>query len=151
MKKINVVNEFDLLDFARCPLFLARIEIREPAEIAAVNAAGDDLLAWITRETFERDIPDLSVVRGRAEAFFRRRYTGPMTFAIAKRLIRMSRRLHDLVFFNDVLCPTGSYQLEFGVARIEGCITIVKSKSKISLPRRIIRLRNYTYQTADHS
>jgi hypothetical protein len=144
MKKINVVNEFDLLNFARCPLYLARNDHSpEPADTVAVNAAADDLLHWITWETFEHNVPDLSEVRGRADAFFRRQYNGPMTSPLARRLVRISRRLHDLVFFNDVLYPSSSYQLDFGVAQIEGTATVVKSKSKISLPPRIIRLRNH--------
>jgi hypothetical protein len=144
MKKIYTVNEFDLLHFARCPLFLTRNDHSpEPADTAAVNAAAEDLLRWITWETFEHDIPDLSDVRGRADAFFRRRYKGPMTSSIARRLIRICRRLHDLAFFNDILSPSCSYQLDFGVAQIEGMATVVKSKSKISLPPRIIRLRDH--------
>lgn len=145
MKKRIVVNEFDLMRWVRCPLYLARNGYtQEPADIAAVSAAAEDLLRWITRQAFEYTIPDLNDVRGRADAFFRKYYTGTMTLSVARRLIRISRRLHELVLLNDVLWPAGSYELDFGDARIEGTVTVVKSNSKLSLPPRIIRLRNHT-------
>ena len=145
MKKRIAVNEFDLMKWVRCPLYLARNGYsQEPADIAAVAAAAEDLLGWITRQAFEYTIPDLHDVRGRADAFFRKYYTGAMTCSVARRLIRISRRLHDLVLLNTVLWPAGSYELDFGEARIEGTLTIIKSNSKLSLPPRIIRLRNHT-------
>jgi hypothetical protein len=146
MQKIHVVNEFELMRLVKCPLYVARLDhSREPADSLAANAAGEDLLRWITRETGESDIPDLPDVRQRADALFRKHYTGAMTLQIAKRPIRMSRRLHDLVFFNDILYPETPYQLDLGPVRIEGSMTVVKSngKGKASMPSRVIRLRNH--------
>ncbi len=145
MKKIEIVNEFDLLRFARCPLYLARIDhARESADSAAVDAAAEDLLRWITWEAEERGVPDLQTVRRRADAFFTARYAGEMTLPIGRRLVRVSRRLHDLVSFNAVLHPVTPYQLDLGLVRIEGSLAILTSKTKASQPPRIIRLRNQT-------
>jgi hypothetical protein len=46
-------------------------------------------------------------------------------------------------YINEILQPESNYQLEFGVARIEGGVTIVKSKRCLSLPPRAIRLHNH--------
>ena len=81
------------------------------------------------------------MVRVRADALFAHRYSGDMTLPIARRLIRLSRRLHDLVSFNTVLHPVSPYQLDLGLVRIEGSMAILKSKVKAWLPPRIIRLR----------
>ena len=59
----------------------------------------------------------------------------------------MSRRLHDLVSFNEILWPTSIYRLDFGVAVIEGDMTVVKAKSRLSLPPRLIRLRSNKIKT----
>src|ERR1019366_5010944 len=108
MKKLHVVNEFELLRFARCPLYLARTENdREREASAALNRAAEDLLTWIARVAWEGAIPELPVIRERAEGYFRKRFGGTMTLAVAKRLLRISRRLHELVLFNDILQPQG--------------------------------------------
>ena len=70
MKKIYKVNEFELLRFTQCPLFESGIDERQPVDIAAVDAAAEDVLAWLTKETFEFGLPSLSTVREHAEAFF---------------------------------------------------------------------------------
>ena len=143
MKKI--VNEFDLLRFARCPMYQTRVDYgRESADSAAVNAVAEDLLSWLTWEAEERGVPDLPTVRRRADAFFMARYAGEMTLPIGRRLVRLSRRLHDLVSFNTVLQPVAPYELDLGLVRVGGSLAILECKTKASQPPRIIRLRNQT-------
>jgi len=142
MQRVPAVNEFDLLRFTQCPLFVARPDgIQGPADSAAADAAAEDTFQWITNETFDRGVPELHAVRERADAFFAQRYSGDMTLPIARRLIRLSRRLHDLVFFNEVLHPVSPYQLDLGLVRVKGNLAILRSKTKAARPPRVIRLR----------
>ena len=141
MQKIHRVNEFALLRFTQCPLFEPGIDDSQPADIAAVDAAVEDVLAWLTKETFELGLPPLAAVREHAEAFFSRHNASTMTQRAARYLVRASRRLHDLVTFNKIHYPYTAYELDLGEVRVEGNITLISSKTRASLPPRIVRLR----------
>lgn len=147
MKKINTVNEWDLLRFIQCPLRVAGPDSEREAADSAADSAAEDLLKWISWEAQEGDVPSLPVVRTKADAFFRRGYTGTMPDTIARRLIRIARRLHDLVSFNRVLHPTFPYELELGPVRISGSMTILQCKLRPALPTRVIRLQNHKIVT----
>jgi hypothetical protein len=142
MQKIHRVDEFELLRFTQCPLRRPGPDGAREAADAAVDATAESVLKWISWETYERVIPDLPEVREHAGAFFRCRYKQAMTGSIARRLAHMSRRLHDLVWFNSILAPQSKYELDLGLVRIEGSMTVVRSKHRASLPPRVIRLRH---------
>jgi hypothetical protein len=65
-----------------------------------------------------------------------------MTMPVAKRILRISRRLHELVLRNDILQSQGQYRLDPGLVQIEGSVTVVKSRARAFPAGSIIRLRH---------
>lgn len=142
VKKVPVVDEFELLRYTQCPLLVPKpLDDEAVEQSAAADATADDVLEWLTREAFDGCIPTLPVVREHANHLFLKRHVGEMTCRTARRLNRMARRLHDLVSFNRVLHPVERYEIDLGLVRVDGMVTILHSKLKPHLPPMVLRLR----------
>ena len=116
----RTVSEWDLREFCCCPL---RQPTADPASVMDFVAEGT--LKWLSWEAAERSLPALPTTREKAESLWVVRRP-IMDAPEARTLVRLARRLHDLVAFHEVLHPHGEYRLQLDKVTVTGEMVVMK-------------------------
>ena len=131
------INEWSLLEFTRCPLREAAAD--ERSRPGVIEHAAEDLVRFATLQAYEGSVPSLPVMRERAETLYKT-MAGSPDLVYSRNLIRLCRRMHDLLLVHDVLHPQSPYRLDLGHAAIDGEAAMLRVRSRGSVAK-VLRLR----------
>ena len=131
------INEQSLLEFTRCPLREAAVD--ESSRPCVIEHVAEDLVRFATLQAYEGSVPSLPAMRERAEMLYKT-VAGSPDLVHSRNLIRLCRRIHDLLTVHDVLHPQSPYRLELGHASIDGDAAMLRVRSRGSVAK-VLRLR----------
>jgi len=134
---IKPIDERSLLEFTRCPLREAATE--ECCHPGRLDQVAEDLVQFATARAYDGAVPSLPAMREHAEGLYKA-LVGSPDLAYSRNLVRLCRRVHDLLVIHDVLHPQAPYRLDLGHATIEGNVAILRERRRASAAK-VLRLR----------